>query len=1417
MAADSWETLFQIADQDKDGQVGGQEAIGFFKRTGLPKNVLAEVWFYADTQKNGFLTRPEFFVALQLATIAQAGGQVNPDVARAVISGGLGRVQPPLLAGLELAIAPPPAGLPLVHTGSVNGTAMLGGGPGLQFVPTGSMHSLGNPSAHMAPAALQLLRARSMNTSAFSSTTGYTVGPGVVPFQLPRAASMSYSGLGGLSGPVSHRGGVMQSGSKIGGLDRTVSSRMSTGRAGSSMRWAGPGGGAGGVLPELGPYSSQTGWAGAAIPGTTIVSNDWPGRQQHAAGMTAMAGTVSEAVAERREARVQVQMLPQMQQQGVTVQPQGEVVDGVGQFPGHADALRSFGSQKQITQIEWNSDDKATAVAESVDNNNVDPFGGPPFRATNPANDIEPPPSTKASGNLAIAVMVQQQGGVIDGVGQFSGHADALRSFGSQKQIAQAGPLPRLASQKQIAEIGWNSADKATTIAESVDNNDVDPFGGPPFRATNPANEQGSRDIEPPPSTKASGNLAIAAMVQPQGAAVDGVGQFPGHADALRSFGSQKRIAQAGPIPRLASQKQIAEIEWNSADKATAIAESVDNNDVDPFGGPPFRATNPANEQGSGVIQPPPYMKASGNLAIKTTGARAFNRPSRLSRDGHSAVSSPRTTSSSDDNRQIVTPSCSSTDPQAVDNPFGGDTFVALLPSPPLSSAQSRDQTGQQQVGGRLEDKTSGSDVLVALTQPSAGQQRENERPVAMKPSPEGRGNAWPPTSTAASPLAARQAELNYHEHSSQTDRALVLLGQGSEMVSLEPATHATAVAPTSHVVSVPESPQVAMTPRPEGSGNAWPTTSATASPLAPSQPDLNSQRESISHTALVPLEQGTGLVPLEPAKHVAMVAPTGQVVSAPDWPQITATGMQQYSATYTNGMISEQESRGIFTAPQVRQEVLPKVQNLPFGKDGSDLALGEFCIALHYEERFRDAGQLPQVFPPGLGHFGLPYHSHQQFVASRVVETQKVVVQGAGGNNTTTWVQKSSTASSLETGSPGKRDANIAQGPGTQVGVSEEALSPEPSDEVTTPGGHPRYKSQAPELDMSIVEQLSWDDRDALLTRLKEAEALGRQLWETEMELIHAKRAAESHWSKLQDVMVFNTRCRNQLAELDLLLQAEKTEMAMLIKRYDDKFQRTEAAMSRLQAEEVALHDLWVKKAELQTDIARLGCETGESEASLQSRADEIVADLEATRKAAASRSKSLGLHVQPTASELGVSKWDIPKLENVIEWDDEWTDFEDEGCYVVEDTPLDSPSSVLVSTLTEDLISFDSANESEQSESEDAAPRKDVETDRPGGDSKGGSTTTDIYSLLEDLFASSSPSPRVRRKEEKDVSDNIASLRLGSHSHRWKSPKRDISTGLRTLLSSPARQTDGLDFPTVNTLAWSIPIASVGPGSTR
>lgn len=83
---DQW---FKVADSDQDGRVTGKDAVDFFGKSGLNRDVLAKVWELANSNRLGYLDRPSFQRAMELITLAQSGAEVTKENYMAALPGGI--------------------------------------------------------------------------------------------------------------------------------------------------------------------------------------------------------------------------------------------------------------------------------------------------------------------------------------------------------------------------------------------------------------------------------------------------------------------------------------------------------------------------------------------------------------------------------------------------------------------------------------------------------------------------------------------------------------------------------------------------------------------------------------------------------------------------------------------------------------------------------------------------------------------------------------------------------------------------------------------------------------------------------------------------------------------------------------------------------------------------------------------------------------------------------------------------------------------------------------------------------------------------------------------------------------------------------------------------------------------------------
>uniref|UniRef100_A0A9J7ZQX1 Epidermal growth factor receptor pathway substrate 15 like 1 n=2 Tax=Cyprinus carpio TaxID=7962 RepID=A0A9J7ZQX1_CYPCA len=97
---EQYEEIFELADSDFDGMVGGGEVKDIFMNSRLPQSVLAHIWSLADTQRTGKLTKEQFCLAMHLIQEKVKGvdppQSLTPDM---IPPSERGAVSTPILSG----------------------------------------------------------------------------------------------------------------------------------------------------------------------------------------------------------------------------------------------------------------------------------------------------------------------------------------------------------------------------------------------------------------------------------------------------------------------------------------------------------------------------------------------------------------------------------------------------------------------------------------------------------------------------------------------------------------------------------------------------------------------------------------------------------------------------------------------------------------------------------------------------------------------------------------------------------------------------------------------------------------------------------------------------------------------------------------------------------------------------------------------------------------------------------------------------------------------------------------------------------------------------------------------------------------------------------------------------------------------
>lgn len=114
----------------------GADAVGFFERSGLPREQLAKVWAFADNSRRGYLDLDAFVRALELVSMFQSQGNITLSQYDEKKRQG-GGIDPPMLEGLPTQVGPlPGASTPAEPFTPYYGT--MGSSPSVMKAPTPS-------------------------------------------------------------------------------------------------------------------------------------------------------------------------------------------------------------------------------------------------------------------------------------------------------------------------------------------------------------------------------------------------------------------------------------------------------------------------------------------------------------------------------------------------------------------------------------------------------------------------------------------------------------------------------------------------------------------------------------------------------------------------------------------------------------------------------------------------------------------------------------------------------------------------------------------------------------------------------------------------------------------------------------------------------------------------------------------------------------------------------------------------------------------------------------------------------------------------------------------------------------------------------------------------------------------------------
>ncbi|XP_073000606.1 uncharacterized protein [Typha latifolia] len=363
---------------------------------------------------------------------------------------------------------------------------------------------------------------------------------------------------------------------------------------------------------------------------------------------------------------------------------------------------------------------------------------------------------------------------------------------------------------------------------------------------------------------------------------------------------------------------------------------------------------------------------------------------------------------------------------------------------------------------------------------------------------------------------------------------------------------------------------------------------------------------------------------------------------SQPQWPKIAQADIQKYTKVFVevdkdrDGKITGEQARNLFLSWRLPREVLKQVWDLSDQDNDSMLSLREFCIALYLMERFREGRPLPAALPDSLRY-------------------DETLLRATGLPSTAYGGPTWQTNPGLSQGIPGARPLV----PNTGARPPTQAYMPQQTGTVLQPG---QQKSRMPAMDNHMANQVNRNEQSAASSEYQAETDTDRKVQVMEKHILDSKEKIEFYRTKMQELVLYRSRCDNRLNEITERASADRHEVESLGKKYEEKYKQVGEVASKLAVEEATFRHVQERKVELQNAIVKME-QGGSADGLLQVRADRIQYDLEELEKALGERCKHYGLHVKPTTSIELPFGWQPGAQEGAADWDENWDKFEDEG----------------------------------------------------------------------------------------------------------------------------------------------------------
>ncbi|XP_013604079.1 PREDICTED: epidermal growth factor receptor substrate 15-like [Brassica oleracea var. oleracea] len=366
---------------------------------------------------------------------------------------------------------------------------------------------------------------------------------------------------------------------------------------------------------------------------------------------------------------------------------------------------------------------------------------------------------------------------------------------------------------------------------------------------------------------------------------------------------------------------------------------------------------------------------------------------------------------------------------------------------------------------------------------------------------------------------------------------------------------------------------------------------------------------------------------------------PTPAGNNQPPWPKMKPSDVQKYTKVFIevdsdrDGRITGEQARNLFLSWRLPREVLKHVWELSDQDNDTMLSLREFCISLYLMERYKEGRPLPPELPSSI-----MYDETLLSISGAPIRSYANAGWGYGQG----FVKQPVMGARPTTPPTGMRPPVPAPAPHPGSGIASN-----------------QERNQAPALDDPFASHLG--NGYSASSNPPETATDGEKVDEKKNAYMDSREKLEYYRTKMQDIVLYKTRCDNRLNEICERASADKHEAETLAKKYEEKYKQVAELGSKLTIEEARFREIEGRKMELSQAIVNME-QGGSADGLLQVRADRIQSDLEELMKALTERCKKHGLEVKSKALVDLPAGWQPGIQEGAALWDEEWDKFEDE-----------------------------------------------------------------------------------------------------------------------------------------------------------